>query len=229
MDGATMKESLTAEQQLLADARNYILNHGSDADMAPLVERLERAMGFVQIEEVRPSNQQLPTPWRVASRNVPIADTGDYDGVLEIRAANGALVVDFWNPGEGTEDAFDRIVKCMNAVETKAEPAVDAEMVAAEVLHHIDTMYPDMWKGVPRTARISVRNCMIREIENRRNRIEIERDQRGFPLAKPGIPIEARCAACEMPMITQGGDEEAFYHDCECFHRGAPKPTGEHG
>lgn len=55
---------------------------------------------------------------------------------------------------------------------------VDAEMVAAEVLHHIDTMYPKMWEGVPRTARTSVRNCLIREIGNTRNLL---------PSKEPGI------------------------------------------
>ena len=31
---------------------------------------------------------------------------------------------------------------------------------ADEVLHHIDTMYPAMWKGVAKTARTSIRNTI---------------------------------------------------------------------
>lgn len=46
-------------------------------------------------------------------------------------------------------------------------------------------------------------------------------DARGFPLAKPGIPIEARCAACHLPMVTT--DDEYFTHDCDCMHKGAPR------
>ena len=32
--------------------------------------------------------------------------------------------------------------------------------VANEVLHHIDIMYPKMWKAVARTARTSIRNTI---------------------------------------------------------------------
>jgi hypothetical protein len=54
---------------------------------------------------------------------------------------------------------------------------------------------------------------------------ETSRDARGFPLAKPGIPIEARCAACSMPMVST--DDEYFIHDCDCMHRGALKAPAE--
>jgi hypothetical protein len=39
-----------------------------------------------------------------------------------------------------------------------------AEDIAAAVLHHIDTMYPQMWQGVPKTARISLRNTIIAKV-----------------------------------------------------------------
>lgn len=35
-----------------------------------------------------------------------------------------------------------------------------AEAVANEVIYHIDQMYPKMWEGVPKTARVSVRNVV---------------------------------------------------------------------
>jgi oligoribonuclease (3'-5' exoribonuclease) len=41
------------------------------------------------------SNERLPLPWRFTSRNVAIADTGDYDGVIE--ADEGRLTkMDAW-------------------------------------------------------------------------------------------------------------------------------------
>jgi hypothetical protein len=36
-----------------------------------------------------------------------------------------------------------------------------AHAVAAEVLHHIDTMYPAMWGAVAKTARTSIRNVIL--------------------------------------------------------------------
>jgi len=36
----------------------------------------------------------------------------------------------------------------------------NADFVASEVLHHIDTMYPNMWEGVAKTARTSIRNTI---------------------------------------------------------------------
>lgn len=42
-----------------------------------------------------------------------------------------------------------------------------AQEIASAVLHHIDTMYPGMWRDVPRNARISVRNTIINEVKAR--------------------------------------------------------------
>jgi len=36
-----------------------------------------------------------------------------------------------------------------------------AEAIATDVIHHIDTMYPAIWQGVPQMARRSVRNTVI--------------------------------------------------------------------
>lgn len=49
----------------------------------------------------------------------------------------------------------------MNTEETECR----AEEVATNVIHHIDTMYPNMWEGVPKTARVSIRNTIIREVK----------------------------------------------------------------
>ena len=38
-------------------------------------------------------------------------------------------------------------------------------VVADEVLHHIDIMYPGMWKGVPKSARKSLRNTIEKEVK----------------------------------------------------------------
>lgn len=49
---------------------------------------------------------------------------------------------------------------------TPHERAVDAEAaaVAAAVIDHIDLHYPDMWHGVPKSARRSVRNTVYNQV-----------------------------------------------------------------
>jgi hypothetical protein len=46
----------------------------------------------------------------------------------------------------------------------KPEGAIDADAVAFAVMDHIDTMYPAMWLNVPKTARVSVRNVIVRTV-----------------------------------------------------------------
>jgi hypothetical protein len=48
-----------------------------------------------------------------------------------------------------------------------ARITIDAELIAFNVLAHIDEMYPAMWTGVPKTARTSLRNTIIRQINFR--------------------------------------------------------------
>lgn len=38
-----------------------------------------------------------------------------------------------------------------------------AEFAAIAVLHHIDTMYPQMWSAVSKTAKKSIRNTVHKE------------------------------------------------------------------
>lgn len=59
-------------------------------------------------------DERLPLPWRFEERNVPLADTGDYEGVIEIRAANNNVVAEAWNPNGEQEAAFRQIVEEMN-------------------------------------------------------------------------------------------------------------------
>jgi hypothetical protein len=40
----------------------------------------------------------------------------------------------------------------------------EAERMASEVIGHIDQMYPGMWQGVPKTARKSLRGCIINQV-----------------------------------------------------------------
>ena len=80
------------------------------------------------------SNERLPLPWRFEERNVGIADTGDYDGVITIRAANGNAVAEAWNPSDEQEAAFRQIIEEMNrgAVETgMPQPIPVTEIVSA--------------------------------------------------------------------------------------------------
>ena len=46
----------------------------------------------------------------------------------------------------------------------KPEGGIDADRVAFTVMEHIDTMYPAMWLAVSKTARVSVRNTIVRAV-----------------------------------------------------------------
>lgn len=39
-----------------------------------------------------------------------------------------------------------------------------AEDIASDVLYHIDTMYPQLWDGLPTTARARVRITIIEKV-----------------------------------------------------------------
>lgn len=53
------------------------------------------------------------------------------------------------------------------ACEEKESVEDIAQRISQEVIGHIDLMYPLMWKNVPKTARVSVRNTIINEIRFR--------------------------------------------------------------
>jgi hypothetical protein len=60
-----------------------------------------------------------PTPWRIEHRSVPLADTGDYDDLMQILSADGEEVVQWWNASDEEEAVAERIVQTMNAHETE--------------------------------------------------------------------------------------------------------------
>lgn len=54
-----------------------------------------------------------------------------------------------------------RIVPLERSLDSPEELKYVMEDVATRVLFHIDEMYPGMWEGVPKIARLSVRNTII--------------------------------------------------------------------
>ena len=44
-----------------------------------------------------------------------------------------------------------------------------AQDIATDALNHIDTMYPDMWIGVPKAARLSLRNTIYNSAKLKTN------------------------------------------------------------
>lgn len=79
-----------------------------------------------QVAEVGKSH---PTPWRIDRRNVPLADTGDYDGLTQIFAADGEEVAQWWNSTDEEEELAERIVQTINAA-----PRLTAERDAARLI-----------------------------------------------------------------------------------------------
>lgn len=49
------------------------------------------------------TGKATPGPWTLELRNVAIADTGDYDGVCDVRGANGERVVEIWGDDDQCE------------------------------------------------------------------------------------------------------------------------------
>lgn len=87
-----------------------------------------------------------------------------------------------------------------------------AQMVAAEVLSHIDTMYPDMWKPVAKLARTSIRNT-IRSQSARFLKLILANQREATPSAEPASQRDAwpygfdkmhptcNCATCNPHMV----------------------------
>lgn len=71
---------------------------------------------------------------------------------------------------------------------------VDPMDLAAAILSHIDTAYPAMWQRVPKSARSSLRNTIIRLARGLPQRIETK-DERN-PYCSPG--------ATSQPLSDQG-------------------------
>lgn len=60
--------------------------------------------------------KHTPEPWRVELKNVPIADTGDYDGVVQIFAGDAKQpIIEIWDESDEAEENARRIVACVNS------------------------------------------------------------------------------------------------------------------
>ena len=79
-----------------------------------------------------------PEPWRVELRNVPLGDTGDYEGVVEILSGNAKRpIIQFWDESEESEANARRIVACVNACEgmdTESLESIAGRIAAKSVL-----------------------------------------------------------------------------------------------
>ncbi|OUM01786.1 hypothetical protein [Variovorax sp. JS1663] len=47
----------------------------------------------------------------------------------------------------------------------KPEGTIDADMVAFTVMEYIDQTYPVLWEGLPKIARVNVRNTIVRAVQ----------------------------------------------------------------
>lgn len=63
-------------------------------------------------------NKHTPEPWRVELVNHALGDTGDYEGVVEIRAGDAKRpMIEIWSDSDEAEANARRIVACVNALE----------------------------------------------------------------------------------------------------------------
>ena len=53
----------------------------------------------------------------------------------------------------------------------KPDGAIDADMVAFTVMEYIDTNFPTMWLAQPQTARVSIRNTIVRAVRNEEKKL----------------------------------------------------------
>jgi hypothetical protein len=66
-------------------------------------------------------------PWKEKAYNYTVGDTGDVDGVIEIRTREELKVADTWNPSDENEALFSRAITCVNACAGMADPAAEIE------------------------------------------------------------------------------------------------------
>lgn len=61
-------------------------------------------------------NKHTPEPWRIELVNHALGDTGDYEGVVEIRAGDAKRpMIEIWSDSDEAEANARRIVACVNA------------------------------------------------------------------------------------------------------------------
>lgn len=60
--------------------------------------------------------EHTPEPWRVELVNHALGDTGDYEGVVEIRSGDAKRpMIEIWDDSDEAEANARRIVACVNA------------------------------------------------------------------------------------------------------------------
>ncbi len=106
-----MKTLFEIIQFLRGLAREYDLSQGDerldDYDMLQLADDIEEAVKpLLSIDLSKTS----PLPWRPKAYNIPIADTGDCEGICEVVDANGQWV--FAGDGDTPEEREVEIDDC---------------------------------------------------------------------------------------------------------------------
>lgn len=79
-------------------------------------------------------------PWHKSSFNSPLGASGDFEGVLEIYSRENRLrIAEAWNPEDETEEAFSRIVQCVNACTGMPDPAAQIQAMREVIREAYDT------------------------------------------------------------------------------------------
>jgi len=84
------------------------------------------------------TNTQQPVPdygepWKIEAYNSPLGESGDFEGVIEIRTRDEIRRAEAYNPDDEDEDAFERIVSCVNACAGMADPAKEIQAMREEL------------------------------------------------------------------------------------------------
>jgi hypothetical protein len=99
---------------------------------------------------------QAPTPAAVEGQADPVGT------FLRVKDAFGEVYLHMRGEHEYADaiDLYAAPLPRQAAVQTQDAKEI-AISVAHEVLHHIDSMYPEMWKPVAKLARTSIRNLIV--------------------------------------------------------------------
>lgn len=80
-------------------------------------------------------------PWKEKAYNYTVGDTGDVDGVIEIRTREELKVASAWNPSDENEALFSRAIACVNACAGMADPAAEIESMRAAIREAHDSLH----------------------------------------------------------------------------------------
>jgi hypothetical protein len=95
-------------------------------------------------------HQQHPAPdfgepWRLEAYNSPLGESGDFEGVIEIRSRFfETRIAEAWNPEDEHTERFNRAIACVNACASMRDPAAeiqalrDAARLLSDFVEHID-------------------------------------------------------------------------------------------